>query len=251
MRANRNYCWLVLGLISWEAHAAAQSGGGTALDTKASGSKTFHVDAQAGSNQVSFSSQSTIEDFTGVCNKVSGKCQLDPKNLESFNGKFSVRVADMKTGIELRDKHMQSEDWLDASKSPEIIIDVKSASDVKKTGPTSATLNFVGTCTIRGKTNPVTVPVTLTYLDETPETQKKVKGDLFRARSEFKVKLSDYGVTGPKGAEIIGLKVNDEIGVKVTVFGSTEPPPPSLQADKPVGTTQPARPAPPRRPDKP
>jgi polyisoprenoid-binding protein YceI len=224
----------------------------TALDTKAAAAKTFYVDAQAGSNQVSFSSQSTIEDFTGVCNKVSGQCQLDPKNLESFSGKFSVRVEDMRTGIDLRDTHMRSEDWLDATKHPEIVIDVKSASDVKKTNANTATMNLVGACTIRGKTNAITIPATLSYLDESPETQKKVKGDLFRLRSEFKVKLSDYGVTGPKGTDFIGLKVSDEIGLKVTIFGSTEPPPKELQADRPLPTaTQPARPAPPKRPTTP
>jgi hypothetical protein len=59
------------------------------------------------------------------------------------------------------------------------------------------------------------------------------------------VKLSDYAITGPPGSEVIGLKVSDTEALKVTVFGSTEPPPEPLKVDtdKPTSgpaTTQPA-----------
>lgn len=219
----------------------------TSLDVKAAGLKTFYVDDVAGSNQVSFTSAAPLEDITGVCNKVAGECRLDPRRVETFSGRFSIRVADMRTGIELRDEHLRSADWLDAANNPEIIIDVKKVEDVKKTGASTATLKLVGQCTIRGKTRDIEIPATLAYLDETPETQKKVKGDLVRLRAEFTVKLSEYGVSGPKGSEMIGLKVADEIEIRAAVYGSTEKPPAALKADKPA-STQSARPAPPRRP---
>ena len=63
---------------TWPAWAAD----GTALDVKATGQKTFYIDGRAGSNQVSILSQSTLEDFTVVCNKVTGTCDVDPKNIE-------------------------------------------------------------------------------------------------------------------------------------------------------------------------
>lgn len=219
----------------------------TALDVKAKGLKTFYVDDVAGSNQVSFTSAAPLEDITGVCNKVAGECKLDPARVESFAGRFVIRVADMRTGIELRDEHLRTADWLDAEKHPEITIDVKKVADVKKTGANTASLKLVGDCTIRGKTQSIEIPATLAYLDETPETQKKVKGDLVRVRAEFKVKLSEYGVTGPSGSEMIGLKVADEIEIRAAVYGSTEKPPKPLEADKP-GATRPAKPAPPKRP---
>lgn len=222
---------------------------GTALDVKAIGGKTFYVDDQAGSNQITFLSQSTIEDFTGVCNKVRGTFTLDPRCVESLAGAFAIRVEDMKTGIELRDTHMRGEDWLDAAKYPEIRIDVTSVEAVKKTGDNAATLTLVGTCSLHGKRNAVRIPATLTYLDESPRTQQKVKGDLVKLRAEFKLKLSDYAVTGPKASEMIGLKVADEIEIKATIFGSTQPPPKPLEKDVPAsapssGTA--VKPAPPK-----
>jgi len=219
----------------------------TALEVKAAKAQTFYVDDQAGSNQVSFTSESTLEDFTGVCNKVRGSCEIDPKKIEAFKGRFSLRVADMKTGIDLRDEHMRSADWLDAAKNPEIVIAVESVEEVKKASANSATMTLVGSCTIKGKTQPVKLPGTLTYLDETPETQRRTKGDLIRIRSEFALKLSDFDVKGPQGTDIIGLKVNDAIKLKVTIFGSTTKPPEDLGGDK--AASQPAvKPAPPKKP---
>lgn len=234
---------IVVGVVS----AGVSAWGQTALEVKAAKAQTFYIDDQAGSNQVSFTSESTLEDFTGVCNKVRGSCEIDPKKLEAFKGRFSLRVADMKTGIDLRDEHMRSADWLDAAKNPEIVIAIDSVEDVKKSSANTATMTLVGSCTIKGKTQPVKVPATLTYLDETPETQRRTKGDLIRIRSEFPLKLSDYDVKGPQGTDIIGLKVNDTIKLKVTIFGSTTKPPEELGGDK--AASQPAvKPAPPKKP---
>lgn len=241
--------WLVVGCA---ASAAAQDGAAppTALKVKATGEKTFYVDYQAGRNQVSFTSQSTLEDFTGVCNRVHGQFVLDPRRLESLRGRFSIRVEDMKTGIELRDEHMRSADWLDAANHPEVVIDVASVDQAKTGGDNAATMTLVGTCQIKGQSRAVHLPVDLTYLDESPTTQKQMKGDIVRLRSEFTLKLSDYGVVGPRGAEIIGLKVSDEIRIKVSIYAASEPPPKPLEADKPLdgGASQPARPQPPKRP---
>ncbi|MEK6676708.1 MAG: YceI family protein, partial [Planctomycetota bacterium] len=107
-----------------------------------------------------------------------------------------------------------------------------------KTAPTSASLVLVGTCNIRGKTQPMKIPVNITYLDETPETMRRVKGDLFRIRADFELKLADYGITGPPGSDFIGLKVADTVKIKVTVFASTEKPPDPLKVDRPDDSTK-------------
>jgi polyisoprenoid-binding protein YceI len=231
--------------------SSGDEGKPTALDVKATGEKTFYVDGRAGSNQVSIFSQSTLEDFTVVCNKVSGQCKLDPKNVESFSGRFSIRVEDLRSGIDLRDQHLRTPEWFDAAKNPEVVIEINKVEDVKKTEANTVTTKLIGTCTMHGKTGKVSIPATMTYLDETPATMKRVKGDLLRIRAEFEVKLSDYAITGPPGSEVIGMKVSDTQTVKVTVFGSTEPPPDPLQADKKQATTSPTGPKPPPPPPPP
>lgn len=211
-----------------------------ALDVKASGGKTFYVDGRAGNNQVSVFSQSTLEDFTVVCNKVTGQCKLDPKNVESFSGRFSIRVEDLRSGIDLRDQHLKTADWFDAAKYPEVVVEITKVEEVKKVEPNTASAKLIATINMHGKTGHAVIPATLTYLDESPTTMKRVKGDLLRIRAEFDVKLSDYGITGPPESGVIGLKVSDTQAIKVTVFGSTEPPPEPLKVDTDKPTSGPA-----------
>jgi polyisoprenoid-binding protein YceI len=222
--------------------AAAQP---TALDVKAAGEKTFYVNSRAGNSQVTILSQSTLEDFTTVCNQVGGQWQVDPRNIESLHGRFSLRVEHMHTGIELRDHDLREPAWFDAAKYPEVVIEITKAEEVKKTGASAAALKLVGTCALHGKVRPISIPCTMTYLDESPVTMKLVKGDVVRLRAEFEVKLSDYGITGPPGSETIGLKVSDTQAIKVTIFGATERPPEELRPDKEPATTAPVRPPPP------
>jgi len=212
----------------------------TSLDVKARGAKAFYVDRGAGNNQISVFSESTLEDFTIVCNEIAGKWQVDPGDVEAINGQFSLRVKDLKTGIELRDHHLQSADWLDADKHPEIVLKIIRAEDVKKVNKNSATMNLAGTCSLHGRTRDVRMPCTLAYLDESPETMRRAKGDLVRLRADFKIKLSDYGVFGPAGSDFIGLKVANELPIKVTVFGSTQPPPEPLKPDTGGPASRPA-----------
>jgi polyisoprenoid-binding protein YceI len=218
------------------------------LEVKASGPKKFYIDNRAGNSQVTIFSQSTLEDFSTVCNKVSGQFTIDPKDLGRLAGHFAIRVEDMRTGIDLRDRDLRNADWLDSARYPEIAIDITAVENIKKTEPNQATLVMVGKCGLHGKTNPVRIPCTLTYLDESPITQKLTKGDLIRMRADFGVKLSDYAITGPAGTQTIGLKVSDEQAIKVSVFASTEPPPPPLTTDKEPDKAAPQVRPPERRP---
>lgn len=223
--------------------------GDTALDVKASGAKKFYCDSRAGNSQVSIFSQSTLEDFTTVCNQVQGECALDPRALEQLRGRFALKVDDLHTGIELRDTHLRGPEWLDEAKYPDVVITVEQIEQVKKTESSTATMTMVGKCSLHGKTNPVKIACTLTYLDESPTTMKRVKGDLLRLRAEFSIKLSDFDIKGASGA--IGLKVSDELPIKATVYGSTEPPAAPLKTDKDTSGAAPAKPRPPAEPAKP
>ncbi len=247
MRFRRNVLFGVGTAVALTALLAARPAAAqpAALDVKASGEKTFYVNSRAGNSQITIFSESTLEDFTTVCNQVGGQWQVDPKNLASLRGRYALRVEDLRTGIDLRDHDLKGPDWFDAAKYPEIVVEITKAEDVKKVNANTATLKLVGTCGIHGKTNPVSIPCTLAYLDESPLTKKLVNGDVIRLRAEFEFKLSDYGITGPAGSDTIGIKVADVQAVKVTVFGATERPPEPLRPDTQPAATSPAKPPPP------
>lgn len=207
---------------------AALPAAGTALDVKATGTRTFYIHSRAGSNQITVLSESTLEDFTSVVNKVGGQCKLDPKNLESFTDHFFFKMADLDTGIQLRNEQMLGGEWFDAERYPLVEVNITRVENVKKTGENTAEMILVGTCKLHGVSREVRIPATLAYLDESPETMRRVKGDLIRLRGVFDIKLSDYKVTGPKGGvNMIGLKVADVQKIRFSVFGTTQPPPPS------------------------
>lgn len=240
--------WVVVFMAGAAAvRGAPEEKAATALDVKASGVKTFYADDRAGNNQVTFISESTLEDFTGVCNKVAGQATFDPKRVESLAGRFAIRPADMSTGIELRDHHLRSADWLDAEKYPEIVVTIEGCEGVKRTSANMADATLVGACELHGVKKAVRIPASIAYLDESPKTMKRVKGDLLRIRAEFGVKLADYGIKGPAGSDTVGTKVAEETKVKVTVFASTEKPAEALKADRPSAASNRAGPAPRRK----
>lgn len=217
---------------------AQSPGGGSALDVKARGVKTFYVDAAAGRNQISIFSESTLEDFTVVCNEVAGQWQFDPQNPEAIAGRFSIAVKDLRTGIDLRDQHVRSPEWLDANKYPDIAITISRGDNARKAAPNTVAMNLVGTVDLHGVKREIRIPCTVTYLDQSPETMQRIKGDLLRMRASLQIKLSDFNIYGPPGSGTIGLKVADELPIKVAVFGSTEKPAAPLKVDRPGVTTR-------------
>ncbi len=220
----------------------------TALEVEATGDKTFYLDSRAGNSQVTIISEAPLEDFTSVCNRVAGKCNLDPQHVETLTGSFQLRVADIDTGIDLRNGHLVSADWLDSAKYPLVVVEIGRVESAEKTGPHSASLVMVGSCTLHGTTRDIRISGKMTYLDESPKTMRRVKGDLIRLRATFEIKLADYGITGPPGSGVIGLKVAETVEIRATVFGSTEQPPEELKGDAPASQEAPKRPAPKRRP---
>jgi polyisoprenoid-binding protein YceI len=221
------------------AHADAQ----IALDVKGSGERTFYLDGRTGRNQITIFSRATLEDFTMVCNRISGECRLDSRNVESFRGRFVVRVDDLRTGIALRDEHLHGEEWLDAARYPDIVIEITKVKDARRTAPNAATATLLGTFSMHGRTQPVVIPATLAYLDESSETLKRAKGDLVRLRGEFQIKLSDFGVTGPPMSDFLGPRVANNLVIQFTVFGSTKKPP-EATADESWDTRPVTAPAP-------
>jgi polyisoprenoid-binding protein YceI len=96
----------------------------------ASGEQTFNFEGKYGS-QTSFFSTTPLEDFTGVSKDVKGKVTFNISDIKTMSGSVSISTASLKTGIDLRDKDLRSDRWLDADNYPEITFVIKKVSDVK------------------------------------------------------------------------------------------------------------------------
>lgn len=197
----------------------------------------FYIADPMGRNTISFASRAPLEDIIGTTNQIVGYVVFDPQNpTKGARGQFAVATASLKTGIPLRDGHLQSEDWLDAKAYPEIsfgIEDVKDTKVVNET-PTYKTyeMNVVGPFSLHGKTKQIEFPVRITYLPESEQTRQKLPGDLLAGRASFEVALKEFEIKGAEG--VVGSKVSEMITVDVS-FMATNVKPGAEEAANPCG----------------
>lgn len=195
----------------------------------AAGEQKFSVDDPAGRNTVTFKSEAPLEDIVGTSNKITGYIVFNPDNPgEGGFAELSVPVSSLKTGIPLRDEHMQSAGWLDAGSYPEITLKLNKVLDARvlKETDSSRTFNVTvsGELNLHGVSKPVEMEARLSYLAESEKTKTRLPGNLLAVRTGFDVKLADHNITGPEGMEVIGAKVGEVISIEVSlVAGSVNP----------------------------
>ncbi len=182
----------------------------------ATGEQTFSFTDEHGRNQGMFFSSTPLEDVTGLSNDVKGTVTFDVGDVSTLKGSISISTASLRTGIELRDGHLQSENWLDAESYPEITFVIKNVSNVKSLEDNKLEAKVVGDFTTHGVTKEVIADITMTYLDESEQTKKRAPGDLLGVEAKFSIVLSDYEVENM----VLGQKVSDSIDITVTMVGS-------------------------------
>lgn len=196
----------------------------TGFNNGVSGKKNVVLTNKVNDNQIKFYSKAPAEDIEGAANGISGAFTIDPSNIEATSGTFTVEVKSMKTGIDMRDKHMYGADWLGADKNPEIKYTVSRITDVQtvSTDKNKAVAKgvAVGSFTVNGVTKDLKAPVTITYVPESDATRKKADGDFVMVQAEFKVALKDFNIAGKKG--IVGSKVGETIDIKANLYGATK-----------------------------
>ncbi len=183
---------------------------------KATGEQTFSFTDKKGRNQAMFFSSTPLEDVTGLSNDVKGTITFDVGDVSTLKGSISISTASLKTGIDLRDGHLQSENWLDAESYPEITFVIKNVSNVKSLEDNKLEVKVIGDFTTHGVTKEVIADITMTFLDESEQTKKKAPGDLLGVEAKFSIVLSDYEVDNM----VLGSKVSDSIEITVTMVGS-------------------------------
>lgn len=186
----------------------------------------FYVDDPAHRDWVTFKSSAPLEDIVGTTNMITGYLVFDHANpTAGGRAELSVPVASIKTGIPMRDGHLQSKGWLDAETYPDIKLTITNVKDVKEVkvsdGFQTYDVMLVGDFSIKGKSKTMEIPGRVTYLKQSEETMKKMDGDLLAARATFDITLADFGITGPEGAGLIGTKVGEKVTIDVSVMGTT------------------------------
>ena len=191
--------------------------GGFDINTK--GEQTFSFKDKMGRNQATFFSTTPLEDITGMSTDVWGTVSFDIEDVENtLKGEILISTASLKSGIDLRDEHISSADWLDAEKFPTISFKIKEVTGIEKIEDNKLKAKVLGEFTVHGVTMEVESEVTLVYLEENEMTKMRLPGDLLGVRAKININLSDYGIQHM----VLDQKVSDEIEINVNIVGSNK-----------------------------
>ena len=139
-------------------------------------------------------------DTLGIFTKVSGSFSYDMDTQALSDVLVTVETPSVESFNAARDNHVRSKDFLDAKAHP--IMTFK-ATDASPSGPTSGTVT--GDLTLRDKTVPLTLDVTLNRADTYPFGHGRfVLGISARAT----LKRSDFGMTYAVENGLVGDEVN-------------------------------------------
>jgi polyisoprenoid-binding protein YceI len=188
--------------------------------------KVMQLNNKVGENVINFKSEVPLERILGKATEISGGLTLNPDNLQTAQGEIIVNVLSMKTGIKKRDDHLYAPEWLDAAKFPVMtfkftsLVNVKIISADANTGRGVAEAEAFGNFTMHGVTKQISIPVTITYVKESPKTREKASGDFVLIQAKFSVALRDFNVSGTKGQ--IGSKVGEKIDLEANLYAASK-----------------------------
>lgn len=172
--------------------------------------RTFAVGGEDKNSNITFESETDFETILGHTNTATGQVVAD---LEAGTASVDVRVpvASLDTGIELRNHHLQSSDWLDAKKNPDLRFVSRSATRLD-----DGSWEIAGDFTLHGVSKTITVRAQVKPIPaDAAKAAGLGKGDWLRVSTPFELKLSDFGITVP--SKVAG-RVSDTWKVKLNLF---------------------------------
>lgn len=151
-----------------------------------------------------FSVDHIYSKIQGHFNEYTGEVKFDPKNLAESRFFFKIETASVDTNVAKRDKHLQSADFFDAGKYPEMTFE-----STKITDAGQGRYEVQGKFTVKGEEYPLLLPLTLAGIKDHPAVKGKevigFNGKVTIDRLAYKVgsgKFHDLGVVG-KDVEIL------------------------------------------------
>lgn len=164
----------------------------------------YHVDRQA-KNEVIFVSDAPLDDFEGVTDRIDGYVILPEDSLtpagkaDGSRWHLEVDLADLDTGIGLRNRHMR-ENYLHTDRYPYAIYSGTGIRVITCAGD-SCDARTAGSMDIHGVKKPMEISCTITTVP-----------DGYRVTSAFTLLLPDFNIEVPS---LMFMKISEEIKVRL------------------------------------
>jgi polyisoprenoid-binding protein YceI len=176
------------------------------FSTVAKADNNFYIDLGKGKGEVEFYGlvNPGSWELHGHGPKPTGKMAISNGIL---TGSVTVALAEFKTGIALRDRHMK-EKYLEISQYPTATLEIttmKFPKELLLDDGKAQKIPFTGQLTLHGKKN------SIDGLSEMARSGKNIS-----SQATFKIKLSDYGIQKPS---FTGVELDNEIRMEVKCEG--------------------------------
>lgn len=160
-------------------------------------------------SKISFEVNHFFTPVEGFFNDYKGELNFDEADLDGSSVSFTVQVASVKTDSDKRDGHLQSSDFFDVAKYPEMKF---ASTSISKTDD-----GYVakGKLTIRDVTKSVEVPFTVLGRGDHP---MKKGVEIIALKGAFKIDRNEYGVGS--GSWAATAVVGEEVTIKVVIEGN-------------------------------
>jgi len=136
-----------------------------------------------------------------------GTIQADPAKPELSSVVFTIKTASINTNNPDRDKHLQSPDFFDAAKCPELSV---KSSKIVPAGKDKFTVT--GTLTMHCVSKEITVPVEFLGFSKDPWGNERASFDI-----TTKLIRKDWGINWNKALDAGGFMLSDDVEVTVSL----------------------------------
>jgi len=167
---------------------------------------TFVVDKTH--SEATFQVRHMMSKVSGKFDDFTGKMNLDRAKPSNSSVEFNVKTSSVNTGTADRDKHLQTAEFFDAVRCPEITFKSTSIASTKKKNLYKVT----GDLTMRCVTKHITIPVEFNGFGKDPWGNERAGFSLTTT-----VNRKDYGINWNKSLDNGGFLLSDEVTINVNI----------------------------------
>ncbi|MCD8481498.1 MAG: YceI family protein [Verrucomicrobia bacterium] len=158
-----------------------------------------------------------LESINGTGSGISGKFHFNHDNPAESKGRIVLATQSLIVPNSSMQEHMRGARWMNTAEYPEIVFEVEHLKDIQEIDR-GFQATAVGAMTMRGVTHSMEVPVRITLLPGMLAARGGgVEGDLMVVRSNFTVRLTDFGIN-LSGVED---KVANETQITLSLAGAS------------------------------
>jgi polyisoprenoid-binding protein YceI len=148
-----------------------------------------------------------VADVRGQFNKISGTIQFDPSDIGNSSVEIVIDASGIYTGIQKRDNHLRSPDFLDVAKFPNIMFKSSKVDTVSE-----KRFRVTGDLTMHGLTKTVTFEAEYTGPEKSPYGETSLG---FCAIT--RLNREDYGIMWNVALESGGFMIDKEIQIMLDI----------------------------------